>query len=141
MEHKPMAPRSLKTLVVEDNETSRVLLVGLLSRYGTVEAVDRSAVALESVLASLARRQPFDLICLDIILDGINGQQLLKVIRHAEEDAGYSLGQGAKIVMTTALRDTSSIMGAFRSTCDGYLPKPIDTEKLDEMLRELALIP
>lgn len=130
----------MNTLIVEDDATSRLLLVELLSSYGPVNAVDNGHAALETVGASLSRRQPFDLICLDIMLPGMDGHAILKAIRDAEEAAGYPIGRGAKIVMTTALRDKSNILTAFRAMCDGYLPKPIDKAKLQEQLRGLMLI-
>ena len=42
--------------------------------------------------------------------------------------------------MTTALKDSDNIMGAFRHQCDGYLVKPIDFNKLRELLSELKLV-
>jgi two-component system chemotaxis response regulator CheY len=130
----------MKTLIVEDDATSRLFLVELLSGYGTVHAVDEGVLALDAVKASLEQRQPFDLVCLDIMLPGLDGQQILKSIRELEERHGYPVGRGAKVVMTTALRDKSNILTAFRAACDGYLTKPIDKAKLQEQLRGLFLI-
>ena len=130
----------MKTLIVEDDATSRLLLIELLSPYGPASAVDGGISAIETVKASIERHQPFDLICLDIMLPGMDGHQILKAIRDAEEQAGFPIGRGAKIVMTTALRDKGNVLTAFRAMCDGYLPKPIDKAKLQEQLRGLSLI-
>jgi two-component system chemotaxis response regulator CheY len=130
----------MKTLVVEDNITNRLLLVELLMPYGNVTAVESGNSALLAVQSALSDRQPFDLICLDILLEGMDGQQTLREIRRLEEASGYPLGNGSKIVMTTALRDKNNILAAFRAACDGYLPKPIDRKRLEDQLRELSLI-
>jgi two-component system chemotaxis response regulator CheY len=130
----------MKTLVVEDNITNRLLLVELLRPYGNVTAVESGSAALLAVTTALSNHQPFDLICLDILLEGMDGQQILKEIRLLEDASGYPLGNGSKIVMTTALRDKNNILAAFRSACDGYLPKPIDRKRLEDQLRELSLI-
>jgi two-component system chemotaxis response regulator CheY len=130
----------MKSLVVEDEATSRLLLVELLSRYGTVTAVTGGRAALSAIKEALAARAPFELICLDILLDDLDGHQTLKEIRRLEDVAGYPLGIGSKIVMTTALRDKDTILNSFRAACDGYLPKPINRKTLEEQLRELSLI-
>lgn len=130
----------MKTLIVEDDATSRLLLVELLKPHGPTDAVDNGRDALAAVKASLAMGKLFDLVCLDIMLPGMDGQQILKEIRRLEEAAGYPVGAGSKIVMMTALRDKDNILAAFRAACDGYLPKPIDRRKLEEQLRGLSLI-
>jgi two-component system chemotaxis response regulator CheY len=131
----------MKTLIVEDDAVSRLLLVELLSGYGPVTAVENGESALQTVQASLKLKLPFDLICLDIMLPGKDGQQILSEIRGAELDAGYLLGRGAKILMTTQKRDKDSIFSSFRELCDGYLPKPFAKSALQDQLRSLALIP
>ncbi len=130
----------MKSLIVEDDATSRMLLVELLSPFGPVQAFDSGPPALQSIQEGIRGRQLYDLICLDIMLPDMDGQEVLRRIRSAEESAGYPVGRGTKIVMTTALRDKTNIISAFRSACDGYLPKPIEKAKLVEMLRSLELI-
>jgi len=130
----------MKTLVVEDDATSRLLLVQFLSEYGSVDAVDNGESALELIERSLKEHLLFDLICLDIMLPGMDGQKILGLIRNAEERAGYQVGRGSKILMTTSLRDKDNILTAFRSLCDGYLRKPFAKAALQEQLRTLTLI-
>lgn len=130
----------MRSLIVEDDATSRMLLVELLSPFGTAQAFDVGPAALDVIRTSFAARELFDLICLDIMLPDMDGQEILRAIRAIEEDAGYPVGRGAKIVMISALRDKTNILSAFRGACDGYLPKPIDKGKLHEQLRSLGLI-
>jgi two-component system chemotaxis response regulator CheY len=42
--------------------------------------------------------------------------------------------------MTSALRDTSNVLRAFREQCDGYLVKPIDRKSLIQTLHQLELV-
>lgn len=130
----------MKCLIVEDDATSRLLLVELLSPFGTVQAFESGPPALAAIAQGVAARSLFQLICLDIMLPDMDGQEILRQIRSIEEDAGFPVGRGAKIVMITALRDKTNILTAFRGACDGYLPKPIDKGKLHEQLRGLGLI-
>ena len=84
--------------------------------------------------------EPYDLVTLDIMMPKLDGQAALREIRSLEEEHGYVLGRGAKVVMTSALRDAKNIMSAFREACDGYLSKPIDKEKLFALLRKLEVL-
>jgi two-component system chemotaxis response regulator CheY len=131
----------MRCLIVEDDTTSRLLLVELLSKYGAVQAFDSGPPALTAINESLVSKEPFDLICLDIMLPDMDGLQILRKVRTLEDQAGYPIGRGSKVVMTTALRDKANIMSAFRGACDGYLTKPIGRAKLVERLRELELLP
>ncbi len=84
--------------------------------------------------------EPYHLICLDIMLPKLDGQAVLKEIRRIEEERGIFGLSGTKIIMTTALGDAGNIMTAFRSQCEGYIQKPITRDKLEAMMRELALL-
>jgi two-component system chemotaxis response regulator CheY len=64
----------------------------------------------------------------------INGQEVLKQIREYESSMGiYGLDQ-AVVIMTTALSDFENIKKSALSKCEGYLVKPIDKEKLFDIV-------
>ena len=86
----------MKILIVEDELTSRELLKVILEPYGTVETVADGIEAMKAFNLALAS-QPYDLICLDIMLPKLNGQQVLKGIRKIEGDKGI-LGPDASRV-------------------------------------------
>jgi two-component system chemotaxis response regulator CheY len=130
----------MESLLVEDDATSRLVLVELLRPFGVVHEFDSGQPAVQAVRQALSAGALYDLICLDIMLPDMDGQQILKVIRDCEAEAGYPIGRGSKIVMVTALRDKTNVMTAFRGACDGYLPKPFDKQKLHEVLRGLGLL-
>ena len=67
----------MKTLIVEDDLTSRILLQELLREYGPSDAVPNGKKAVDSVEESLRRQQPYDLICIDIVMPEMDGQQAL----------------------------------------------------------------
>ena len=95
----------------------------------------------EAVRVALKNNEPYDLICLDIMMPGLDGQQTLRMIREMEQDRGILSTDGMKIIMTSALDDMRNKINAFSGLCDGYLTKPIDKEKLLYELRKLELIP
>lgn len=130
----------MRTLIVEDDFTSRFLLQELLRGYGCCHVAVNGREAVEAVKAALRRGEPYDLICLDIMMPEVDGQQALREIRALEEGAGSASGYNVKIIMTTGLSDKVNVMQAFREQCDGYLVKPIDRRKLVDYLRQFGLI-
>jgi len=135
------ALRNLKTLIVEDNFSSRLLLQEYLKQYGPTHIAVNGNEAVEAVRMALEAGEPYDLICLDILLPEKDGQQALKEIRATEEARGILSTNGSKIVMTTAMRDMKNVNSAFEGLCDAYLTKPIRKDNLLAELRKLALIP
>ncbi|PID38111.1 MAG: response regulator [Proteobacteria bacterium] len=127
------------TLIAEDDFTSRLLLEQLLRPYGEVHLAENGEAAVEATRAALATEQHFDLICLDIMMPLMDGQQALVQIRELEYRAGLLNSQAARVLMTTALSDHKNVMRAFREQCDGYLTKPIDKRALLEQLDKLGL--
>lgn len=130
----------MRMLVVEDDFVSRRLLSAFLSPYGHCDiAVDGEEAVCAFGLA-LKEGTPYDLVCLDIMMPNMNGQEALKNIRNLEKENNISIGEGARIIMTTALDDSKNVMQAFKGDCDAYLSKPIDKARLLEELKKLDLI-
>ena len=129
----------MKALVAEDDFTSRLLLQKLLSPFGEVHVAANGAEALEAFRDAKKSGEPYNLVCLDIMMPKMDGQEVLKEIRGLEEADGIDLGQGTKVIMTTALKDRTNVLTAFREQCDAYLAKPIDRQKLVGCLKEFGL--
>ena len=131
----------MKTLIVEDDLTNGTVLQGLMNSYGSSHIAANGKEAVEAVRLALGANQPYDLICLDIMMPEMDGHAALKLIRALEEDAGIWDTYRAKIVMITALlEDAHNATAAHMSLCDAYLAKPVDITKLLKILRQLALI-
>ncbi len=131
----------MKTLIVEDDFTSRLLMQELLKEFGLPHIAVDGQEAVEAVRMALDAGEPYNLICLDIMMPGLDGQQALRQIRAVEEEWGIFSSVGAKIIMTTALSDMQNKIDAFSGLCDGYLTKPIHKQKVLEELRKFELIP
>jgi two-component system, chemotaxis family, chemotaxis protein CheY len=131
----------MKVLVAEDDFTSRLLLQRFLSPFGEVHVAVNGAEALEAFRQAKKSGEPYSLVCLDIMMPEMDGQAVLKEIRGLEEADGIDFGQGIKVIMTTALKDRSNVMTAFREQCDAYLSKPIDRARLVGCLKEFGLAP
>ena len=132
---------TMKTLIVEDDFLSRSLLSTLLSEFGICHVAVNGQEALNAVERGLVENDPYDLICLDIMMPVMDGQQALQKIRRLEEQHGIGGLDTAKVIMVTAADDSKNIMKAFRQgQCEAYLTKPLDREKLITHIRDLGLI-
>lgn len=131
----------MKTLIVENDFTCRLLMQELLKSFGMAHIAVDGQEGVEAVRLALKNNEPYDLICLDIMMPGLDGQQTLRMIREMEEERGILSTDGMKIIMTSALDDMRNKINAFSGLCDGYLTKPIDKEKLLYELCKLELIP
>jgi len=129
----------MKTLIVEDDLTNRLLLQGYLKVYGETQAAVNGKEALEAVRLALEANEFYDLICLDITMPEMDGQETLKEIRLLEEKKGIAAPERARIVMTTFHADKENVIKASQHHCDCYLIKPFSKTKLLQELRNLRL--
>ncbi len=130
----------MRTLVVEDDFTSRLFLQRFLAQYGESHVAVNGLEAVEAFKASIEQGCPYDLICMDIMMPEMDGQAALASIRALEEAARTPWQDHVKVIMTTAVDDIKVVMTAFHGLCDVYLTKPIDTSELRERLRILHLV-
>jgi two-component system chemotaxis response regulator CheY len=130
----------MKTLVVEDDFTSRLFLQELLSEYGECHIALNGKEAVEAFRAARAAKHGYNLICMDVMMPEMDGHAALQEIRAIEKDDGVLPNYAVTIVMTTALDDPKNVMQAYESACDAYVLKPIDTSKLLDYLKSLRLI-
>ncbi len=130
----------MKILIVEDDLASRKFLFKFLSAYGECDITVDGMEAVEAFMMAWDEAQPYDLICMDIMMPKVDGLKALKTIRDVEKQRGVTDQQKVKIIMTTALNDTDNVFEAFDSGCEAYAAKPIDTAKLTDVMKKLGLI-
>jgi two-component system chemotaxis response regulator CheY len=128
----------MKSLVAEDDATNRKLLQAFLSRYGECDIALDGQDAVNAVLLALNCHREYDLICMDLRMPRMDGQEAIREIR--KQEAAANVSKPAKIIVTTIHTDTNSIAGALLGRCNAYLVKPIDTAKLKKELKALDLI-
>jgi two-component system, chemotaxis family, chemotaxis protein CheY len=131
----------MTTLIVEDDFTVRFLLQRMLAPFGECHVAVDGEEAVEAFQIALDAGKPYDLVSLDIMMPGMDGQAALKLMREMEEARGIVSVNGSKIVMVSALGDYRSISTAHWNLCDAYLVKPIDRATLLKTLADLQLIP
>lgn len=130
----------MKVLIVDDDFISRKILLSLLSAFGQCDVAVNGVEALEAFKSGWESWDAYDLICMDIRMPEMDGQECLRKIREIEQEKGKTGLEGVKIIMTTAMDDVSNIKAAFREQCEAYLIKPIEKQKLLNCLKELNLL-
>ena len=83
----------------------------------------------EEALEALAQRS-FDVVLMDVHMPGIDGIEATKAIREKEKSTGLH----QPVVAMTALAMIGDRERCLAAGMDGYLSKPIDLQKLDEVL-------
>lgn len=115
----------LKILLVEDDsQIASFVKLGLESNQFFVD------VAYDGVMGEkLARQKKYDVIVLDVILPGINGFQLCKILRNNNIKT--------PILMLTSLNSTEDKVTGFDSGADDYLLKPFAFQELLARIKAL----
>lgn len=128
-------------LIVDDDALCRELLRQILTPFGECDLAVDGREGVDAVRLSLEDKTHYDLVCLDIMMPGMNGHQTLEEIRKIEREYGIGGLDGTKVIMTTALRDSKHCMQSFREGCEYYLTKPIDESKLLSHMHSLDILP
>lgn len=127
-----------KILVVDDDFVNRLVLQKMCEDFGEVHIAVNGKEALIAVRIAFEENAPYNIICLDLMMPEMDGHDALCAIRDMEDELHIAEALRPKILMTTALDDSSSVMKAFRGQCDGYLVKPIDIDKLTNYINEFC---
>ena len=118
----------LSILIIDDDYEIRLALRKRLeiAGYNVTEAIDGED-GIESY-----RKQPSDLVILDIMMPGKDGFAVLKELREDYPDIKIVTISGADSIGLVNLLPLSEKLGALRA-----IPKPIDTQYLLNVLQEL----
>ncbi|MDT8900687.1 response regulator [Anaeroselena agilis] len=130
----------MRILVAEDDSVSRKFLFKFLSQYGECDLTVDGLEALDAFLMALKDNDPYDLVCLDIMMPKVDGVKVLKTIRSLEKERSIAPEKQAKVIMITALGETGFVNQSFEFGCEAYAAKPVDTEKLISVMEKLGLI-
>jgi len=109
-------PSPGRLLVVDDNKVNRLLLGrGLEGQGHKVEFAENGRQALETL-----RRQPFDILLLDIQMPEMDGYQVLEQIT---DDIHL---RDIPVIMTTAMEELDSVVKCIELGAEDYLTKPVN---------------
>lgn len=128
----PAKPKSAeprhRLLIVDDDESTRLLLARLLTKDMKVEA--QLAGTCEQALR-LAKKFAYDAILLDLQMPGIGGFGVLKEIR-----AG-SANMATPVMIVSVLDDIETNDRCIAAGANGYLVKPVERRALAYAVKAL----
>lgn len=130
----------MKILLAEDDYATRKFMVGFLSKYGECDVTVDGMEAVDAFLMALEDDEPYDLVCLDIMMPVMDGYQALMGIRNLEKQNNVPSEKQVKVIMTTALNDEQNVKMAFDLGCTIYSGKPIDQSRFEQAMKKLNLI-
>lgn len=135
-------PSKLQFLIVEDDFISRTLLKEMLRPFGECHTASNGKEAIAVLRQSVENPESrFDLVCLDIMMPGKNGHEVLRELRRIEAEKGCHGPDATKVFMVTSLDDSQNIIEALVvGRCEAYLTKPVSRARLEDHLRILRLI-
>ena len=131
---------AVRALIVEDDDTTRLLLNAILSRYATCDTVQNGGQALEAVQKALQGGQPYDLITLDLVLPDLEGLEVLRRVRELERERNVVSRDAVRILIVTGAREDPAADYEFRNGSEAWLLKPLRERSLVEKLGELGLL-
>lgn len=115
-----------RILIVDDELVIRESLAGWLERDG----YEVGTVAGGEEALDLLKHKGFDIILLDIQLDGMSGMEVLSRVTEEYPDID--------VVMITAFGSVQSAVQAMKSHAFDYLLKPFDPDELGVMIKKLV---
>ena len=112
-------------------------MLKFLTKYAEVDVTVDGQEAVSAFELALEDGEPYDLVCLDVMMPNMDGMEALEAIRQIE--AGSASGKRARVIMTTALNEVNQVDKAFQLGCEGYAVKPINTEKFLMIMDKMGL--
>ncbi len=131
----------MKTLIVEDDFITRRIIKEILTPYGSCDTVVDGLEAVQAFRMAWEDKKPYDLICMDIMMPNVDGQEALRRIREMEKRIGIQAIDEVKVIMISALSDSGNFLKAYyKGGATSYIVKPIEVDILLDEIRQLGLI-
>jgi len=118
-----MTQSSLSVLVVDDDETMREVLTVRLEDWGYRVRTVADAAGARSVI----EKDDPDVVLADIVLPGMSGIELLRLLK--EDDVSRP------VIMMTGHGSVDLAVEAMKEGAEDFLTKPIETDKLENVLK------
>jgi putative nucleotidyltransferase with HDIG domain len=108
-----------RILIVDDEPYARSVTAAMLEKenYRPVVALNGS-----DAIARLERDTPYDLILSDIVMNGLDGVEMIEKMRASSPDT--------PLIVTTSLRDVQVAISVMRKGAFDFLLKPFEQEQL-----------
>lgn len=138
---KNIGKQGLKILVAEDDFMVRQVIRDILEQFGAVDIVVNGEEAVQAFRVAWRKQQPYDLICMDIMMPIMDGNEALIKIRETENTLGVIGSEEVKVIMISALDDAKTVVKSyFNGGATSYIIKPIENERLIKEMKNIGLL-
>jgi two-component system chemotaxis response regulator CheY len=107
-------------VIVDDNAVVREVLRGMIGRDDGLTIVGQAATG-ETAIDLVKSLKP-DLVCLDVMLPGVDGLEVLRAIRAANPDI--------RVILVTGHSTSDVVERALKAGANGFVVKPFNANKL-----------
>ena len=131
----------MRMLIVDDDFYCRNMLHEIMKPYAQCDIAVNGEEAVCAFKQALEDGKGYDLVCLDLVMPEMDGQQALREIRAIEKDFNIHIEEAAKVIVTTMLDDRKETHDAFfLGGATSYLVKPIEEDKLIKEMKNLGFL-
>ncbi len=123
----------LRVLLAEDDDVSAEVLIAQLQPYGV--AVDRANNG--HLALTMAQRERYDVVLLDLQMPGLNGHEVARAIREHESATDQAR---TPVLALSAHAYAEDAQASLAAGCDEHLVKPISQRALVEALRRWVAV-
>ena len=128
-----MFPKNSKMLVVDDQVNMRNVLTYTLNEIGyhNIISTDSAFSALDIILESAKKGEPFDIIFSDWNMPDMSGYDLLKSVKKSD------LFKETFFVLVTTVAEKDKIIKSIKLGLNEYIIKPYKTEDIRKKIEKL----
>jgi two-component system chemotaxis response regulator CheY len=128
---EPARERRARILIVEDNAVIRDLLRGIMRHDAELVVVGEASSGENAI--DLAEKLHPDLVCLDVLLPGLDGIAILRALRALHPDI--------RVVIVTGQATNSIVSEALALGASGFVVKPFNAARLLGTVRSALAAP
>lgn len=128
-----MIDTDMKILIIDDSETSHLLLTTILAKAGFTKVITSKSYATgRKIMEDLQDEgDTIDLVLMDVSMPDVDGIEAVKLLK---ADRGL---RDIPIIMVTALDDEKSLVKAFEAGAVDYIRKPVNKTELKARVRSI----
>lgn len=131
----------MRALIVDDDFYSRVVLHDMLRAVAECHIAVNGEEAVGAFKKALEDGRPYDLVCLDLVMPEMDGQQALQEMRALEDEQGVDHAARCVVFVVSMVEDNRETNEAFfLGGANCFLVKPIEEVRLMAELRDHGLL-
>ncbi len=116
----------MKILLAEDDFVTRKFMASFLSKYGECDVTVDGMEAVDAFMLALEEGEPYDLVCLDIMMPVMDGLEATRKIRKLPRTDAATV----PIVAMTANAFDEDVKKTSAAGMNEHLSKPINGKKM-----------